>query len=116
MSTAWHVRLAHRAEKDFVDIVSWTAENFGPRQAAQYAETITLALEALHHGPEAQGARAREDIGPDIRILHVARQGRKGRHFVVYRAAESQAIDVLRLLHDSMDVRRHLTAANDHTE
>ncbi|NBU77128.1 MAG: type II toxin-antitoxin system RelE/ParE family toxin, partial [Planctomycetes bacterium] len=46
--------------------------------------------------------------------LHVARQGRAGRHFVVFRAAGSD-IDVLRLLHESMDLPRHLPAANDHS-
>jgi toxin ParE1/3/4 len=44
-------------------------------------------------------------------MLHVARQGRSGRHFVVFRVGDSggqNAIDVLRILHDSMDVKRHL--------
>ncbi len=53
------------------------------------------------------GARQREDIGPGIRTLHVARKGRKGRHLVVFRVASppnEQVIDVLRLLHDSMDL------------
>jgi toxin ParE1/3/4 len=34
--------------------------------------------------------------------------GRKGRHFVVFRIADAQTIDVIRLLHDSMDVAKHL--------
>ncbi len=34
--------------------------------------------------------------------------GRKGRHLVVFRIADGQAIDVIRLLHDSMDLAKHL--------
>ncbi|MFN3752360.1 MAG: type II toxin-antitoxin system RelE/ParE family toxin [Thiobacillus sp.] len=107
MSDAWRVRLAAQAEKDLLDIAAWTAERFGSRQAAHYAETVTQAIEALHDGPDILGAKARDDIAPGIRTLHVARQGRKGRHFVMFRVAQGRVIEVLRLLHDSMDLPRH---------
>ncbi|EXI67103.1 MAG: Plasmid stabilization system protein [Candidatus Accumulibacter adjunctus] len=113
MSFVWQIRLAERAELDFLDITAWTAENFGARQAEYYAETVTLAMEALHDGPEIMGAKARDDIGSGIRTLHVARQGRKGRHLVVFKEAEGRIIDVLRLLHDSMDLPRHVPVANN---
>ena len=48
--------------------------------------------------------------------LHVARGGRKGRHFVLYRVntqGPTQVIDVLRLLHDSMDLSRHIERDDD---
>ena len=106
MSALWKVRLAARAELDFSEIITWTIENFGERQARTYVETLSLAIEALHDGPEQLGAEVRDDIGPGIRTLHVARQGRSGRHFVVFREAKDQYIDVLRLLHDSMDLAR----------
>ena len=113
MSVVWKVRLASQAELDFSEIITWTNENFGERQAEAYAETLTLAIEALHDGPEQLGVKARHDIGPCIRTLHVARQGRSGRHFVVFSEAKDQYIDVLRLLHDSMDLARHIPAANE---
>jgi toxin ParE1/3/4 len=108
MSLAWHIRLAGQAEQDLLDITLWTAQNFGTRQAEQYAETITLAIEALHDGPEILGAKVRDDISTGIRTLHVARQGRKGRHFVAFSVSEGHIINVLRLLHDSMDLAKHL--------
>ena len=113
MSVVWNVRLAAQAELDFFEIITWTIENFGERQAETYAETLTLAIEALHDGPEQLGAKARDDIGPSIRTLHVARQGRSGRHFVVFSEAKDRYIDVLRLLHDSMDLARHIPPVND---
>ena len=113
MSLKWHIRLADQAEQDLLDIIRWTNENFGVRKAEQYAETIALAIEALHDGPETLGAKARDEIGARIHTLHVARQGRKGRHFVVFSVSEGQIINVLRVLHDSMDLAVHLTEVND---
>ena len=109
MSTLWSVRLASRAEKDFFEIVQWSATNFGQQQAAIYAETLSLAIGALAEGPEVLGVRRREEIGNGILSLHVAREGRKGRHFVIFRDGGANTIDVLRLLHDSMDLVRHVS-------
>lgn len=107
----WRVRLAVAAEADFHQILRWTAERFGEAQARAYADTLSQAIEALGEGPRVAGARARDDIAKGLIALHVARGGRKGRHFVLYRVgspARPPAIDVLRLLHDAMDLRRHL--------
>jgi len=108
MSQLWSVRLSSSAEKDFFEIVQWSASNFGQQQAAIYAETLSSAIGALAEGPEVVGARHREEIGKGIRSLHVARDGRKGRHFVLFRVGGAKTIDVLRLLHDSMDLVRHI--------
>lgn len=108
MSTVWAVRLAEKAEHDLLDALVWTTDQFGALQADDYLETLTLALEALTDGPNIVGNKVRDDIGLGIRTLHVARLGRKGRHFVVFRIADAQTIDVIRLLHDSMDLAKHL--------
>jgi toxin ParE1/3/4 len=113
MSLAWQVRLAGQAEQDLIDITVWTVDNFGPRQATHYAETIALAIEALHNGPEILGTNARDEIGSGIRTLHVARDGRKGRHFIVFSVSKGHIINILRLLHDSMDLAKHLPENNN---
>ena len=108
----WAVRLASAAEADFAQIVRWTAGQFGPRQARIYARTLSLAIEALSaEGPEVLGFLGRDDILAGVRSLHVARKGRKGRHLVVFRVQsvdETPVIEVLRVLHDAMDLRQHL--------
>ena len=113
MNPVWRVRLADQAELDLFGITVWTLENFGDQQAQKYAETVSLAIEALEVGPEIVGAIAREDMGQGVRILHVARQGKKGRHFVVFRISPEQTIDVLRLLYDNMDLTRHLSPSQN---
>ena len=112
MRPVWTVRLGRQAEQDYLEILQWTTKTFGKGQARIYAETMARAIEALEDGPDVVGARTCDDIQPGIRTLHIARQGRAGRHFVVFRVTGSE-IDVLRLLHDSMDLPRHLPAVGE---
>lgn len=115
MSRVWKVRLGQQAEKDYVEILQWTTKTFGKKQARAYAQTLASAIEALSDGPEILGSRARDNIQPGLRSLHVARQGRAGRHFVVFQVVGSH-IDVLRLLHESMDLPQHLPLDNGPSE
>ena len=110
----WAVRLSAAAEADYRQILRWTAENFGSPQARIYADTLSSALKALSNSPSIIGVKERGEIGANIWTLHVARNGCKGRHFVMFRVGDLQGqnvIDVLRLLHDSMDLVRHLPPA-----
>lgn len=108
----WAVRLSAAAEKDFAEVVDWTVARFGPHQAEIYAGILAAAIQELESGPDPTGAKARNEIGKGLRTLHAARRGRRGRHFVIFRVAadREQTIDVIRILHDSMDLPRHLPA------
>lgn len=105
---AWRVRIARAAQQDLSTILAWTQQHFGTRQARTYARTLALALRALTDGPEVAGVKARDDILPGVFVLHVARQGRKGRHLIIFRLGRKHGIEVLRILHDSMDLTRHV--------
>jgi toxin ParE1/3/4 len=107
----WSVRLASAAETDFELIIGWTLEQFGDVQARLYAQVLSSAVEALCAGPNLPGAKARSEIGKHLFTLHVARQGKRGRHFILFRvdaAAGRRQVDVLRILHDAMDIQRHI--------
>jgi toxin ParE1/3/4 len=109
--SSWTIRLSDRAARDIEEILAWTAERFGAQQAQVYAATIGDALATLVAGPQVVGVRVRPELGEGIASLHVARHGRKGRHVVFFRVREREAvIDVLRILHDSMEPQRHLSA------
>jgi toxin ParE1/3/4 len=104
------VRLTATAEADFQDIVAWTLEEFGDRQARIYADVLSAALAALITGPTTAGAKERREIAKGLFTLHAARNGRKGRHFVLFRVrANVRQGEILRLLHDAMDLRLHTT-------
>ena len=106
--TRWKVRVGVEAEKDFVRILKYTADTFGERQASIYKAKLADAIAALESGPEAPGSVCRDEILPNLRSLHVARHRRGGRHFIMYRATTGQVIEVVRILHDAMDLARHI--------
>jgi len=104
----WRIVLGSEAEKDFVRILTFTRDTFGPRQEAIYETTILAAIAELDSGPDVLGSLVRDDLRPGIRSMHVARHGRRGRHVIMYRARQEKVSDVIRILHDAMDFARHV--------
>jgi toxin ParE1/3/4 len=104
----WRVRLSAAAELDFANILKWTTENFGVRQSRAYRNTLVQAIGELADGPDVVGSRTRDEIMPGLRTLHVARHGRRGSHFLMYRISPRGAIEIVRILHDRMDIQRHI--------
>ena len=108
----WSVRLSTVAELDFANILKWTAENFGARQAEIYSDTLLATIRELAAGPDVVGSKARDEIARGLRTLHVARHGRRGSHFIMYRAS-ARSIEIVRILHERMEMRRHLLRGAD---
>lgn len=114
----WTVHLTAAAESDFEDILRWTVDQFGTARARIYADTLSAALDDLTAGPTVAGAKKRNDILTGQFTLHVARRGRKGSHFVLFRAGNGpnhDVIDILRLIHDARDLQLHLPPAEEGT-
>jgi len=91
--------LSHQAQVDYEDILSLTLQRWGEQQHDRYAALLHDTFLALRDNP-ALGHRSRQ-LPAQYRILHV------GRHLIVYRFTES-LVYVVRLLHDRMDIRRHV--------
>ena len=108
MTRNWRVRWTAHAEADFIAIATWTVDNFGNKQAERYLSRVSSVVEALCDGPDHVLGRVRDDLAPGVRTLHARRDGRPLRHFVVYRVVDEETIEVLRLLHDRMELPRHL--------
>lgn len=97
--------LSEDADADIDSILLWTQEHFGLRQAHAYNERIAATLETLAHDPLPPTSKARDDdVGAGFRTLHL---GRRARHLVLYRV-EDERVHVVRILHDSMELSRHL--------
>lgn len=105
---SWTIVLSSEAERDLAGIARWTSQTFCRDQAKIYGRTLKAAIDALKAGPDIVGCKRREEISPELRTLHVAREGRRGRHFLLPRVGADRRIELLRILHDSMDLRRHL--------
>ena len=102
------VRLSTTAELDFANIVKWTAEKFGPEQARRYAAVLIEAIGELAAGPEIPGARQRDELMKGLWSIHIAHRKRRGRHFLLYRCLGDGTIEIGRILHDQMELARHL--------
>ena len=111
MDGFWRVQLSALAKQDYRDILQWSKEKFGVAQAKNYANTLSVALQDLTAGPDIVGVKDRSAISPGVKMLHVARKRHKGSHIVLFRVAKVKQRDtiiVLRLLHERMDLARHL--------
>jgi toxin ParE1/3/4 len=109
--TRWTVRLTHAAETDFGNIIDWTFDQFGERQALVYEQVITDALDALTYGPTVVGVKERLEIAKGLFTFHMAHGTRRARHFVLFRVADkgrTRTLEVLRLLHNAMELDRHV--------
>jgi|SRR5690348_10062328 toxin ParE1/3/4 len=112
----WEVELSSAAEADFREIVRWTKRRLGAAQASIYRQLLRDALSALEGGPDIIGVRQRDEIGAGYRMLHIARNRRPGRHFILFKVAgpaEERVVRVVRILHDAMDPVRHLSDEED---
>lgn len=110
------LRLSHAAETDIVQILAWSHEQFGPAARERYEALIAAALNDVADR-DMLGSVARPDLGEGIHTRHL-RQSRarstgatvhQPRHFVVFRVDED-AVVIVRVLHDAMDLPRHLDA------
>ncbi len=111
----WRVRLGAAAELDFANILKWTAEKFGRGQVRVYRDTLLQTIAELAEGPDVVGSKARDEIMKGLRTLHVARHGRRGRHFLLYRVNKG-TIEIARILHDAMELGRHLPSSAEDGE
>jgi toxin ParE1/3/4 len=118
VSSTWQVRLSNAASRDFRDILDWTAQNFGGVQARRYSLSILDTFDELAAGPASIRIRSLDDVMPGLLSIRVARRGRKGRHFVLFHVPDSthKTIEVLRVLHDAMDIGQHLSSAENHMD
>lgn len=92
--------LSPAAQADFEQIWDYTHERWGVDQAEAY-------LRELHHAIDRATAnrrigRACDEIRPGYRKLAA------GSHTVFYRLTAEGVVDVVRILHQGMDVDRHL--------
>ena len=69
-------------------------------QATKYTDALRLAVELLAAKPDRPGTIDRSNLRQGYRSYH------QQRHLIFYRVV-GQDIEIIRILHDSMDVPRH---------
>ncbi len=92
--------LSPAARVDLERIWDYTADRWGDDQAEEYLRDVERAIERLVGNPMI--GRACDEVRPRYRKHAV------GSHTLYYRIVGNGVIDVVRILHQRMDVDRHL--------
>jgi toxin ParE1/3/4 len=113
------LRLARRADADIDELLGWSESRFGLDARARYGALIETALRDVARDPLRPGSHPRPELGLDLRSYHLrhsrSRAKRRGggvgepRHVIYYRVVSPELVRVERVLHDAMDVKRHMS-------
>lgn len=93
------LKLVPKARQDFIDILRYTGETWGPNQLLVYRGKLDDALQAISRNPQA--GHSRDDLPVAYRAYLV------GSHVIVYRIG-ADSVGVVRILHQRMSVARKL--------
>ena len=111
-------RLSSEAENDIEPILVWTNGQFGETVRLRYEELLVQALLVVAADPRHVGSLERSELVKGAFTYHLRHsrdhvnrsKGRiqKLRHFLLYRVAKDGCLEISRVLHDSMEIARHL--------
>lgn len=90
------------ADNDLIGIYVYGFKNFGEGQAEKYFFELEGCFQLLSETPLI--SRERTEFTPPVRIHH------HGRHLIIY-VSRDDFILIIRILHDSMDLPRHLSSS-----
>lgn len=109
-------RLSRLAQADLARILATSIERWGIEGRQRYAAMLADAIRKVAAEPESPTTRARSELAPGLRSLHLqysraeARRAKVKRppHILYYRVIAPDVIEIVRVLHERMDPSRHL--------
>lgn len=111
-------RLSTWARADIVDILAETEDRFGHVARERYQKLLVTALRDLGNAPERIGCRLRPELGDGVLSYHLRHSRERARnetgivhrprHLLLYRIIEPDLIGIGRILHEAMELERHL--------
>jgi toxin ParE1/3/4 len=106
------------AECDIESILAWTHQQFGASGRLRYEALLVRGILDVADDPGRIGSQRRPEIAPAARTYHLwhsrdrvamaSGRVRHPRHLLLYRTCDDGRIEIGRVLHDSMDLVRHL--------
>ncbi len=108
-------RLTHAAQADIVSILAWSHDQFGEEARQRYEALITAGIRDAATLTDEVGRKCRPELGDGVFSWHLAKSRTRSlggnvhrpRHFLICRR-DGDILVVGRILHDAMDLRRHL--------
>lgn len=110
------VRISSQASTDIADTLRFTQMRLGEFIRNRYHDLLQKTFRALAEQQTFPGSIMRDELAPGLRSLHLSfivlqkTDGRmfRPRHVVFYRTDKDQTVEILRVLHDAMEISRHL--------
>lgn len=110
------VRLSPQACTDIADTLRFTQVRLGECVRNRYQDLLQETLLSLAEQSTPIGSQKRDELSPGLRSLHLSfnvlhmTDGRiiRPRHILFYRTGPNEVIEVLRVLHDAMEVGQFL--------
>jgi len=96
-----NVVLRQEAIDDLNDIWDYTFEKWSEKQADKYYATIKLACNGIGENPNV----GKEYYGVRKNLLGL----KSGKHIIFYQSLSENKIEVIRILHERMDLKNRLT-------
>ncbi len=94
------IRFTKKAVNDLTDIWNYTVETWSESQADHYYNLILNACKALANQPKF--SKAYEEIYPELKGEKISK------HIIFYRIMADQSIEIERILHERMDLKKKL--------
>ena len=106
------------AERDIESILAWTQEQFGLQGRLRYEALLVRAILDVAEASQRPGSQTRPEIAAAARSYHLCHSRdrvaaaigrvRRPRHFLLYRTRDDGRVEIGRVLHERMDLARHL--------
>ena len=111
-------RLSPLARADLSQILATSVEGWGIEGRRRYAAVLAAGMRKLAAEPEGLTTRDRSELSPGLRSFHLrnapavkaAAQVRMPVHVLYYRVARPSVVEIVRVLHERMEPRRHIGA------
>ena len=110
--------IAPAAAHDMETVLAWTHEEWGEQARIRYEALLARAILDVVTNADLPGSHRRPEIAASARTYHLAHSrknvpietGRvkRPRHFLLYRTRHDGTLEIGRVLHESMDLSKHL--------
>ncbi len=107
------LRLSALARVDIANLLLWSEERYGDQARERYEQLLSSALRDLVEDPVRLGTLARPELGQGVRTYHLRNAKKQSgvtrpRHLILYRLRRTSVVEVGRVLHDAMELERHI--------
>lgn len=112
-------RLAQPAQSDLVNSLLTSEERWGAEGRLRYTKLLAAGMRTVAANPEGPLTQSRNELSPGIRSFHLRHSRvdaqepkvKKPVHILYYRVVQAGIVEIVRILHERMEPRRHLSAA-----